>query len=101
MSTTSLEYSWDGGAEKNICKRVKPKTTMQLKDAPVLIEVKKFEPKLCEKFGELEPFFIEMTVFDLKEKKKISETFSCHVNSAETINLIPNTVCTDQFNEIQ
>jgi hypothetical protein len=31
MATTSMEYSWDGGAEKNICKRVKPKTTMALK----------------------------------------------------------------------
>jgi hypothetical protein len=57
-----------------------------------MVEIQKFEPKICEKFGELEPFFIELSVFDLKEKKKISETFSCNVNSNETLALLPNSV---------
>lgn len=95
MATTLSEYNWEGGAEVTICKRTKPKTTMELKDTPILIDVKKFEPKLCEKFGELEPFFIEMAVFDLAEKKKISETFSCHVNSKDTMSLISSVKSTD------
>jgi hypothetical protein len=101
MSTSSVEYSWDGGAEKNICKREKAKKPMMdLKHPPVLIEVLKFEPKLCEKFGELEPFFIEMAVFDLANKKKITEVFSCNVNTKETLALLPDRINLDKNNTL-
>ncbi|KAG2387043.1 hypothetical protein C9374_002078 [Naegleria lovaniensis] len=82
MSTQSVEWDWNGGAEVQICKRVKDRK-VPLKHSPILIELLDFVPKLfTEKFDseKLEPFFITMCVVDFNTKKRISEEFHCDIN---------------------
>lgn len=56
---------------------------------PILVELCKFETKLGSKFGEFEPLFLSLAIYDLKEKKKISETFHVDLNSDEMLNNVP------------
>jgi len=83
MSTQSVEWDWNGGAEAQICKRVKDKK-VPLKHAPIMIELLDFVPKLfTDKFDneKLEPFFITLCLVDFKAKKRVSEEFHCDVNN--------------------
>jgi hypothetical protein len=57
--------------------------------SPIMIEVKKFEPLLFAKYGEIEPVFLSMCLVDIAAKKKISETFHVDTNSNEIMSWIP------------
>lgn len=107
MTSAGTEFDWQNGTEATICKRVKTEQKMSLKYAhlwqnyllcrsnePLLIEVLKFETKLGSKFGEFEPLFLDMALYDLNEKKKISETFHVDVNTDELLNGVPLSVWT-------
>ncbi|KAL9650827.1 hypothetical protein ABK040_001877 [Willaertia magna] len=82
MCTQSLEYEWNGGAETQICRRTKDRK-VALHYSPIYIELLDFLPKLfTEKFDSerIEPFFVSMSLVDLKTKSRISEEFHCDVN---------------------
>ncbi|KAL0485423.1 dedicator of cytokinesis protein [Acrasis kona] len=87
MSTTSSEFEWDGGAERNICKRYKQKSFTS--KIPIMLEIKKFTPLLFSKFGEIEPVFLTICLFDIAAKKRISENFYVDTNTDEIMTDIP------------
>ncbi|EFC48586.1 dedicator of cytokinesis 7 [Naegleria gruberi] len=82
MSTQSVEWDWNGGAEAQICKRMRDRK-VPLKHSPIMIELLDFMPKLfTEKYDseKIEPFFITYCLVDFNTRKRISEEFHCDVN---------------------
>lgn len=81
----SVDFNWGLGVEMSLCNRfVQPRYNEENRCFELLVEMK----SLGFVLGELEPFWIEMALYDTRNRIKLSENFYVDVNSPQTLKLL-------------
>jgi C2 domain in Dock180 and Zizimin proteins/DHR-2, Lobe C len=89
-------FKWAGGASSKLCHRRNIDAPTQEKTVfRMLVDVL----TLGFHIGNLEPFFCELALFDVVEKRRVSEGFHFHLNSNQSMEIIKQHVVVRQFQD--